>query len=142
MTTNLTASKDKPRQFAYLGLSRSLLGLISVIMNNSVAIPDRRSTPRYTLRIPLQLRVWGDDGPKHGVESIDLSGRGALLETDLPLRIGAAVELRLKLPEEITGQPTTEWRCRGRVVRVAQGILSNSQPRVGVCFENLEVARL
>ena len=60
---------------------------------------------------------WGAEGPEHRAESIDLSGRGVLLETPLNLQVGSTVEFRLKLPEEITGQPTTEWRCRGCVVR-------------------------
>jgi hypothetical protein len=111
-------------------------------MNNSAAIPDRRLTDRHSLRIPLLLRIWGDDGHQHRAESINLSGRGALLETDLPLQVGSAVEFHLKLPEEITGQPTTEWRCRGHVVRIVPCVLSNSQLRVGVHFENLDVSRL
>jgi hypothetical protein len=110
-------------------------------MNNSVALPDRRLTQRHKLRIPLQLRIWGADGPEHRAESINLSGRGALLETDLPLRVGAAVELQLKLPEEITGQPTTEWRCRGRVVRVVQCVPPSRNLRVGVHFNSLDVSR-
>jgi PilZ domain len=113
-----------------------------MIMNISIAIPDRRLTHRHTLRIPLQLRIGGADGPMHGAESIDLSARGALLETDVTLWIGAAVELRLKLPEEITGQPTTEWRCRGRIVRVVQYIPSNTRSSVAVRFESLDVSRL
>jgi hypothetical protein len=111
-------------------------------MNNSTTIPDRRLTMRHSLRTPLQLRIWGSNDPCHRAESIDFSGRGALLETELLLKVGSAVELHLKLPEELTGQPTMEWHCRGRVVRVAQGLLSDRQMRVGVHFESLDVSRL
>ena len=111
-------------------------------MNNSIAIPDRRLTQRHSLRIPLRLRIWGADGPEHRAESIDLSGRGALLDTELPLQLGSAVELHLKLPEEITGQPTTEWRCRGRVVRVVPRVPSNSPLRGGGHFDSFDVSRL
>ena len=138
----MTVSKDKVHQVVYPSLSKPILGSMSQIMNNSTAIPDRRLTQRHSLRIPLRLRIWGADGPEHGAESINLSGRGALLETELPLLVGSAVELQLKLPEEITCQPTTEWRCRGRVVRVVQYVASNSQSRAGVRFESLDVSRL
>jgi hypothetical protein len=59
----------------------------------------------------------------------------------LPLRVGAAVELQLKLPEEITGQPTTEWRCKGHVVRVVQCVPPSSRLKVGVHFNRLDVSR-
>ena len=110
-------------------------------MNNSAAVPDRRSTQRHRLRIPLQLRIWGVDGSQHRAESIDFSARGALVETELPLRVGVTVELQLKLPEEITGQPTSEWRCKGHVVRVVQCVPTNRHLRVGVHFSRLDVSR-
>lgn len=113
-----------------------------VNMDNSTGIPDRRLAPRYSLQIPLQLRMWRASGPAHAVKSVNLSGRGVLLDTELPLQVGSAVELYLKLPEEITGQPTTEWCCRGRIVRVVQYIPSNTRSRVGVRFESLDLSRL
>jgi hypothetical protein len=109
-------------------------------VNNGPVILDRRLTQRHSLRIPLEFRIWGAEGPEHRGKSIDLSGRGVLLETPLPLQVGSKVELRLKLPEEITGQPTTEWRCKGCVVRVEQCGASNL--RVGLHFESLDVSRL
>ena len=109
-------------------------------MNNTS--PDRRSTERHSLRIPLHLRICGSSGPKQMAESVDLSGRGALLETDYPLRVGSVVDLQLKLPEEITGQPTTEWRCRGHVVRVVAHATLNGPLRAGVHFDRLDVSRV
>ncbi len=46
--------------------------------------------------------------------------------TDAPLIIGSAVEVLLKMPEEISGRPTTEWRRTGhesasRACRYAAG---------------------
>jgi hypothetical protein len=109
-------------------------------MNNT--IPDRRSTQRHGLRIPLRLRIWGSSDSEHKAESVDVSERGALVETDLLLRVGSVVDLHLKLPEEITGQPTTEWRCRGRVVRIVPEIPLNRPLRVGVHFDWLDGSRL
>jgi hypothetical protein len=111
-------------------------------MNTSTTMPDRRLTQRHTLRVPLQLRIWGTNDPQHSAESIDFSGRGALLDTELPLRVGSAVELHLRLSEELTGQPTITWRCNGYVVRTVEGRSSNGQLRVGVEFESLVVSRL
>jgi len=102
--------------------------------------PDRRSTERYSLRIPLHLRIWGSSDPERIAESVDLSGRGVLLETDYPLRVGSVVDLQLKLPEEITAQPTTEWRCRGHVVRVVAHATLNGSLRAGVHFDRLNVS--
>jgi len=104
-------------------------------------IPDRRSTERYSLRIPLHLRIMGSSDPERIAESVDLSGRGVLLETDHPLQVGSVVDLQLKLPEEITAQPTTEWRCRGYVVRVAANATMNGPWRAGVRFDRLDVSR-
>jgi PilZ domain len=113
-----------------------------VNMDNGTGIPDRRLAPRHSLQIPLQLRIWRACAPACIVQSVNISGRGVLLDTELPLQVGSAVELHLKLPEEITSQPTTEWRCRGRVVRVVRRVPSNSQLQVGVCFESLDASRL
>jgi hypothetical protein len=110
-------------------------------MKNSTTIPDRRVTTRHSLRIPLQLRIWGTGGPALRAESVNLSGRGVLLETELPLQVGSTVELHLKLPEEITGQPTTEWRCRGRVVRVVQCFPPSKHLSAGVHFDCVDVTR-
>jgi hypothetical protein len=54
------------------------------------------------------------------------------------------IDLRLEIPEEITGQATTEWRCKGRVVRITRvpslnGL--NGAVRVGVHFDSLDVTR-
>lgn len=109
-------------------------------MNNKIS--DRRSTQRHTLRVPLRLRIWGSPDPEHKAESVDFSERGALVETDLRLRVGSVVDLHLKLTEEITSQPTTEWRCRGRVVRIVPEIPLNRPLRVGVHFDWLDGTRL
>jgi PilZ domain len=105
-------------------------------------IPERRLTQRHSLKIPLRLRIWGSLSAEQQAESVDLSERGALVKTDLPLEVGSIVDLHLKLPEEITGQPTTEWRCRGRVVRITPKEGLDQAPRVGVHFDWLDLSRL
>lgn len=113
-------------------------------MNVESRIVDRRQAYRHSLKIPLRLRPWGSSNPDRKGESVDISERGALLQTDLPLRPGSMIDLRLEIPEEITGQATTEWRCKGRVVRITRvpslnGL--NGVVRVGVHFDSLDVTR-
>ena len=104
-------------------------------------ILDRRLTHRHGLRIAVRLRDWGSSNPDRTGESVDISERGALVRTDLPLRAGALIDLRLRLPEEITGQPTTEWRCKGRVVRIKDTPSLSYPLSVGVHFEWLDILR-
>lgn len=102
---------------------------------------DRRRADRHRLRIPLRLRIWESSTPERRGESIDISASGAFMEIDWPLQVGTFVDLRLELPEEIIGQPTTEWHCKGRVVRVSAYKSTNSLTRVGVCFDWIDASR-
>src|ERR1700746_1715701 len=101
-------------------------------------IVERRSSCRHSLRIPLRLRVWGSAGPSRDARSVDISEEGALVETDLPVRVGAFLDLLIELPEEITGQPTTEWRFKSRVVRLVLAP-SPGHPLTAVHFDRLHV---
>ncbi len=102
---------------------------------------ERRSAPRYNLRIPVTFRPITEPAiPEQTTESVNLSERGVYFATDFPLCEGTPVQLLLKVPEEIAGKPTTEWRCTGRVVHVEP----NSSPRggklgVGVRFDHFDV---
>lgn len=104
---------------------------------------ERRLNYRHSVRIPLRLRVWGSAAPSRDAKSVDISAGGALLETDLVLPLGAILDLRIKLPEEITGQPTTEWRCKSRVVHIAFATSAGPPRRakVGVHFDWLDALR-
>ncbi|MGA2099138.1 MAG: PilZ domain-containing protein [Candidatus Acidiferrum sp.] len=102
---------------------------------------DRRSTHRVSLRTPLRVKIWKSEEPERRVESVNLSQTGVFFATDSPIREGETVEILLRMPEELTDEPPTEWRCTGHVVRVgwldsAQGTLG-----VGVQFDCYEVAR-
>jgi hypothetical protein len=101
---------------------------------------ERRSSCRHSLSIPVHLRVWGSSGPSRDAKSVDISEQGALVETDLPLRVGAILDLRIELPEEITGQPSTEWRFKSRVVRMALVSSAGHPLQVAVHFDWLHVS--
>jgi hypothetical protein len=54
----------------------------------------------------------------HAEESENISEQGMFFATDLRMGVGT-VEVVLKMPQEIPGEPETEWRCTGHVVRVS-----------------------
>ena len=81
-------------------------------------MPERRLAIRHALRTPLRFRIRKSSIPEQRAETQDLSERGVFFATKSPLSVGTALELLLKMPQEITGKKTTEWRCTGRVVRV------------------------
>jgi hypothetical protein len=72
------------------------------------------------------------------VESVDISERGALLETDLPLQLNSILDVQLNLPVEVANQQVTKWHCRGRVIHIVPPINANWLPRVGVSFDWLD----
>ena len=109
-------------------------------MSGKGDVAERRRRRRHSLKIPLRLCMWGSSSPNRDAKSVDISAEGALLETDLLLRVGAILDLRIELPEEITGQPTTEWRCKSRVIHVGLGSLPSHPARVGVHFDSLDLS--
>ena len=109
-------------------------------LNDKDNVVERRSSCRHSLRIPLRLGFWGSSLPSRNAKSVDISEQGALVETDLPVRVGALLDLRIELPEEITGQPTTEWRCKSRVVHMTLASPIDCRVKVGVHFDWLDVS--
>jgi PilZ domain len=102
---------------------------------------DRRRVQRHQLKAPLRVRIWRSSTKEQKAESLNLSRRGIYFATDTALAEGEAVELFLTIPEEISGEPETEWRYTGHVLRVdrvdsAAGIFG-----VGVQFDCYEVSR-
>ena len=61
--------------------------------------------------------------------------------TDSLLREGETVEVFFNMPEEIIGEPTSEWRCTGHVVRVEAIEATGGKLGVGVQFDCYEVSR-
>src|SRR5690348_18439398 len=78
---------------------------------------DRRFSERHDVKTALRVRVWRSGLPEERAESVNLSQRGIFFATNSRLNMGEIVEILLKMPEEISGEPTTEWRCTGHVVR-------------------------
>lgn len=71
-------------------------------------VSERRNSRRQLLKARLRVRAWKSGWNEQGAESENLSERGVFFATDAPLVVGSAVEVLLKMPEEISGRPTTE----------------------------------
>jgi Tfp pilus assembly protein PilZ len=87
------------------------------------------------------VRVWKSGWNEQRAESENLSERGVFFVTNAPLVIGSAVEILLKMPEEISGRPTTEWRCTGHVVRIEPVDTPRGKLGVGIEFDCYEILR-
>ena len=103
---------------------------------------ERRIAQRQNLKTALRVRVWKSGFPEERAESVNLSRRGIFFLTDSRLAQGEVIEILLKMPQEISGEPTNEWRCTGHVVRVEPAALPNGKFGVGVHFYCYEASRV
>jgi Tfp pilus assembly protein PilZ len=106
-----------------------------------IASADRRIARRLNFKTPLRVRIWKSVLPERSAESVNLSQSGVFFASDSFLREGETVEILLKMPEEITDEPPTEWRCTGHVVRVERPSAASGTMGVGVQFDCYEVSR-
>jgi hypothetical protein len=105
-------------------------------------LPERRRLAgRYNVKTPLRVRIWKSRTPGVAAESVNLSQRGICFATASPLSEGEAVEIFFHMPEEVIGEPTSEWRCTGHVVRIEAIKAKAGNLGVGVQFDCYEVSR-
>jgi hypothetical protein len=102
---------------------------------------DRRLAGRYKVKTPLRVRLWKSATPECSAESVNLSQRGIYFATNTVLHKGETVEVLFNMPEEIVGEPASEWRCTGHVVRVEEIDTPEGKRGVGVQFDCYEVSR-
>lgn len=102
---------------------------------------DRRRARRHNLRTAVRVRVWKSGTPEQKAESLNLSQRGIYFVTDAPPPEGETIEILLNMPQEITGEPTTEWRCTGHVMHTEPINSPHGKFGVGVQFDCYEVSR-
>jgi c-di-GMP-binding flagellar brake protein YcgR len=57
---------------------------------------DRRDSPRFKVRVPVEIEVEGGAAPIRGATA-DLSAGGCYIETMFPFPIGATLDLKLQL---------------------------------------------
>ena len=79
---------------------------------------ERRSTQRFTIRLPLTVRwTTGSAVGEMRTESRDVSSRGVYFYLPKEVKQGSPVEILLTLPNEITLAGPVRVRCLGRVQR-------------------------
>jgi len=106
-----------------------------------VLASERRVARRLQFKTALRVRVWKSRSEEHSAESENLSASGIFFATEAPLAIGSAVEILVKMPEEITGKAAVDWRCTGRVVRIQPVDSPRGRLGVGVHFDCHEILR-
>jgi hypothetical protein len=86
-------------------------------MNTPQVQLERRAAQRFDLNLPVSVRLSASGREGCGFTQ-NLSARGALFHTDLPIAEADAMELTLVMPAEITLAENMRVRCRGKVLRV------------------------
>ena len=97
---------------------------------------ERRCGLRFSqFQVSVFLRT--PEGASGTGFTLDLSSRGALLWTDLPLSVGQFVEITLVMPSEITLGEDMSVRCRAHVLRLEQDP-SRGKPAAAVQIEHYD----
>lgn len=93
----------------------------------------RRRANRLIMRVPMRVRNKRTPKVEQGVESMNISIRGAYFATEETFRVGEKVQIRLKVPEAVMPGQRTEWCFTGRVAHVDR-LGPNGKVGVGVHF--------
>ncbi len=82
---------------------------------------EQRKLRRHLVRMPVSVR-WakGDVGGTVLALVRDISERGVFLYLDTKVPEGATIEFTLALPQEIVGDTSSIFHCKGRVVRLEE----------------------
>ncbi len=81
------------------------------------ASPEKRTTRRFALRLPVAVKEQASPQEQAAV-SRDVSARGICFYVESAVEEGAPIEFTLTLPPEITLTESIHVRCKGKVVRV------------------------
>jgi len=95
-------------------------------------VKDRRASHRYAVSAEVRYLIIGRRSPTAGTgRTVDLSSRGALIQTTDPLPKGAKIKLSIAWPARLNGRLALSLEVDGRIARV-DGLL------VGVIFDHHE----
>jgi len=104
-----------------------------------VYVSERRNSPRHLLRTALRVHACKCEWDERRAESENLSEIGTFFATDAPIVGRFGGRNPSENAEEISGNPTTEWRCTGHVVRVEPADTPRGKVGVGVQFDCFEI---
>jgi hypothetical protein len=100
-----------------------------------MATSERRIARRFKLRIPLRFHRLNTLCERdQGENSINISSSGIYFTTNLPLSVGEAVDILLKMPKQIAGTHGIESCFTGWVTHVESTKLPEGYSGVGVQF--------
>jgi len=101
---------------------------------------ERRVAPRVNIRVPLRFRLF--NAPKsseHEAESENISRRGLYFQTEVPLEVGALLEVTMRIAKDVKGKFASDIACMARVVRVQTLAQGASRRGIGLHIERYEI---
>lgn len=104
-------------------------------MDLEVQQAEKRATRRFALRLPVSVNYAGAASAPLPAQTRDVSARGICFYLDAPLNTGSPIEFTLTLPPEITLTESIRVRCKGKVVRVDNGLADAKVPVAAVIDE-------
>ena len=104
-------------------------------MDLEVGQAEKRATRRFALRLPVSVSHPGEGISSLIAQTRDVSARGICFYLDAPMTSGSAIEFTLTLPPEITLTESIRVRCKGKVVRVDDGLVDAKIPVAAVIDE-------
>jgi hypothetical protein len=100
---------------------------------------ERRIDTRVNIKVPFRFRVLNNPGATEQIaESINISQRGLLFATVIPLKVGTPLEVSLKMPQELAGAVSNDVRCVARVVHVQPSAFFGGKAGIGLHIERYE----
>ena len=100
---------------------------------------ERRIDTRVNIKVPFRFRVLNNPGATEQVaESINISQRGLLFATTIPLKVGTPLEVSLKMPRELAGPVSNDVQCVARVVHVQPSAFFGGKAGIGLHIERYE----
>ncbi len=100
---------------------------------------ERRIDTRVNVNVPVRFRVLNSPGAQElSGESINISQRGILFATAIPLIVGTPLEVWLKMPRELAGDATSDLKCIARVVHVEPNAFLGGKAGIGLHIEQYQ----
>jgi hypothetical protein len=101
---------------------------------------ERRIDTRVNVNVPLRFRVLNSANSEERTgESINISQRGILFATAIPLVVGTPLEVSLKMPREIAGHAPSDLKYIARVVHVEPNAFLGGKAGIGLVIEQYQV---
>jgi hypothetical protein len=81
---------------------------------------EQRNTRRFSLKLPMTVKLDSDTVSTVASQTKDVSARGVFFYLNSEVNAGSPIEFTLTLPAEITLTENIRVHCTGKVVRVDQ----------------------